>query len=133
MNDLYSRTQALGLTPKQVEDIACVAHDAVKAWARSQGDYSHEIWANCSAEHKNSLRRGILARLENPDESPQANHDRWLEDQAAAGWKYGPVRDETTLENPAFAPYSELPVDFRKRNEIFIAIVRALDPRRYQE
>jgi hypothetical protein len=131
MNDLYERTTALGITPKQVDDIAYVAHDAVKAWARSQGDFSHDDWSCCSAEHKDSLRRGVVARLENPDEAASANHDRWLEERAAHGWKYGPVRDEAKKENPAFVPYSDLPVDFRARNEIFMGIVKALDPRKF--
>lgn len=131
MNDLYERTTALGLTSRQIDDIACTAHTAVMAWARSQGDYSHEIWTNCSAEHKNSMRLGILARLENPDERPSANHERWLAQRAEDGWTWGPVRDEANKKNPAMVSYSELPVDFRKRNEIFMAIVNALDPRKY--
>lgn len=131
MNDLYERTKALGLTPKDIEEIAYVAHEAVKAWARTNGDYSHEIWSNCSYEHKTSMRAGVIARLENPDESAEANHDRWLEAKAKDGWKYGPVRDETKLENPAFVPYGCLSADHRKRNEIFMAVVKALDPRKY--
>ena len=133
MNDLYERVKALGLTPKQIDDIAYAAHDAVKAWARSQGDYSHDIWSNCSYEYKTRMRNGVVARLENPDESPEANHDRWLEANARDGWKWGPVRDEVKLENPAFVPYSDLPADFRKRNDIFMGVVKALDPRKYQE
>jgi len=42
------------------------------------------------------------------------------------------VRDEVKKENPAFVAYSDLPPDFRKRNEIFINTVKALDPRRYR-
>lgn len=132
MNDLYSRTTALGLEPKIVDDIACTAHSAVMAWARSQSDFTHEIWSNCSAEHKNSMREGVLAQLENPDRSPQSNHEAWLDQKVKDGWQFGPVRDEVAKTSPALVAYRDLPVEFRKRNAIFQAVVNALDPRRYE-
>ena len=131
MNDLYQRTTALGLEPAQIDAIAYVAHDAVRAWARTNGDFTHDLWSNCSAEHKTSMRTGVLARLEKPDESAEDNHNRWLEHKANDGWTYGPERDEAHKRSPAFVPWSDLPVDFRARNEIFMGIVKALDPRKY--
>lgn len=133
MNDHYQRTTALGLVPTDIDNIACTAHEAVKAWARSQGDYTHEIWSNTSAEHKDSMRDGVLARLENPEESSGANHHRWLERKVEEGWTYGPVRDPALKQSPALVSYAELPVEYQRRNEIFIAVVKALDPRQYSD
>ena len=131
MNDHYVRTTALGIVPADVDAIACTAHEAVKAWARTQGDYSHEIWANTSAEHKDGMREGVLARLENPDETTEANHERWLAARLSEGWRYGKERDEWNRISPALVPWEDLPATYRARNEIFMAIVKALDPRQY--
>lgn len=133
MNELYERTKKLGLTPRAVDDIACTAHNAVMAWARSQGDYSHEIWTNSSAEHKDSMRAGVIAQLKNPDRTPESNHQAWLEQKVKDGWTYGETRDETAKTSPALVSYRELPASFRRRNAIFQAIVNALDPRRYED
>lgn len=132
VNELYERVTALGLTPTDIDNIACVAHEAVRMHARQQGDYSHEIWSNSSAEHKHSMRLGVVKRLEDPDEPAHANHERWLEHKLHEGWTWGETRDEVNRRNPAMVSYSELPPDFRKRNEIFMAVVKALDPRRYR-
>jgi len=66
VNELYERVTALGLTPTDIDNIACTAHEAVRAWARSQGDFSHEIWTNTSAEHKHSMRLGVVAGWRTP-------------------------------------------------------------------
>lgn len=36
-------------------------------------------------------------------------HDVWAAGRVAAGWKYGPVRDDAARETPCLVPYSELP------------------------
>jgi hypothetical protein len=40
-----------------------------------------------------------LARLE---------HERWMRDEAAAGWSYGPVRNDEARTHPSMRPYDEI-------------------------
>ena len=35
-------------------------------------------------------------------------HEVWAAGRIAAGWKYGPVRDEIKKEHPCLIPYEEL-------------------------
>lgn len=36
-------------------------------------------------------------------------HDLWASKRLAEGWKYGPKRDDNTLETPNLVPYYNLP------------------------
>lgn len=47
--------------------------------------------------------------LEELTESLSKNvHEVWAAGRIAAGWKYGPVRDEIKKEHPSLIPYEEL-------------------------
>lgn len=47
--------------------------------------------------------------LEELAESLSKNvHEVWAAGRIAAGWKYGPVRDEAKKEHPCLVPYEEL-------------------------
>jgi hypothetical protein len=37
------------------------------------------------------------------------NHDIWAQQRFAAGWTYGPQRDDAKKQNPDLVPYAELP------------------------
>lgn len=50
--------------------------------------------------------------LEELTESLSKNvHEVWAAGRIAAGWKYGPVRDEIKKEHPCLIPYEELSED----------------------
>ena len=36
-------------------------------------------------------------------------HDIWAQSRMAAGWTYGPERDDVLKHNPCLVPYAELP------------------------
>jgi RyR domain len=36
-------------------------------------------------------------------------HDIWAAQRLAAGWKYGPSRDDARREHPCLVPYEDLP------------------------
>jgi hypothetical protein len=67
-----------------------------------------------------------LTALEKGDEpAPSASHESWLAEKEADGWKYGPVKNPETKEHPCFVPYDQLPVEQRRKDYIFGAIVKA--------
>jgi hypothetical protein len=35
-------------------------------------------------------------------------HERWMRDEAAAGWTYGPVRNDEAKKHPSMRPYAEI-------------------------
>lgn len=38
----------------------------------------------------------------------ESNHDTWAARRMAAGWTYGPARDDAIKEHPGLVPFSEL-------------------------
>ena len=62
--------------------------------------------------------------MRHPDVSPETQHAVWLSDKIATGWKYGPRKDPVAKTHPRVAPYADLPVAQRVKDEIFLSIVR---------
>lgn len=106
--------------------IARVCHEANRAYCLSIGDTSQLAWAEAPDWQKQSAENGVRFHLENPSALPSHSHDEWLKEKAAAGWKYGPVKDPEKKEHPCFVPYEQLPEEQKLKDTLFIAVVRAL-------
>jgi hypothetical protein len=106
--------------------IARVCHEANRAYCLSIGDHSHLPWDSAPEWQKNSAIDGVNFVLAHPTASPRSSHDNWLAEKERAGWRYGPVKDEEKKEHPCFVPYEELPEHQRKKDDLFLAVVRAL-------
>lgn len=120
VNTVLSR----GTLPVTMEDVARACYDANLTYSRAIGDGMERSWED-SAE---SVTNGVKFRLANPSSSPADNHANWLVDKAAAGWKYGPVKDDEKKEHPCFLPYEQLPEEQRAKDIIFAEVVRGLTP-----
>lgn len=108
------------------QQIAEVCHEANRVYCLIFGDTSQALWSEAAAWQKESAIKGVEFALANPNASPSAQHEAWLEDKRSAGWKYGPVKDPAKLEHPCFLPYSQLPAEQRAKDALFQGIVRAL-------
>jgi hypothetical protein len=106
--------------------IALVCHEANRAYCRTVGDTSQLPWNEAPDWQKESAVKGVKFALENPNAAPSDSHESWLAEKRATGWKYGPVKDAEKKEHPCFVPYEELPVDQRRKDRLFLAVVRAL-------
>jgi len=53
-------------------------------------------------------------------------HEEWMARRKAAGWRYGPEKDERLKTHPCLVPYSELDARQRQKDVLFLAIVSAL-------
>jgi hypothetical protein len=73
-----------------------------------------------------SAIKGVEFTRTHPDAPASASHDSWLEEKRATGWRYGPVKDPEKKEHPCFVPYEQLPVEQRRKDHLFQAVVRAL-------
>ena len=52
------------------------------------------------------LSKGILKLTETLAKNV---HDTWAKERIAAGWSYGPKRDDEQKQHPCIVPYEELP------------------------
>lgn len=108
----------------RIEDIARVAHEVNRAYCQALGDLSQAAWADAPDWQKTSAVNGVKHHLANPDTTPQGSHEKWLEEKAATGWKYGAVKNAETKEHPCFLPYSELSESDKAKDFIFRAVVK---------
>lgn len=115
--------EAQHLTP-----IARLCHEANRAYCLALGDTSQVPWDEAEQWQRDSAVKGVEFILANPEASPAASHESWLEEKRATGWSYGPVKDAEAKTHPCFVPYDELPIEQRAKDYIFGAIVRATPP-----
>lgn len=111
-----------------VEDIARVCHAANKAYCETLGDMSHLEWPCCNSEQKFNSLSGVKFTLENPDATPESQHQAWYKQKESEGWMYGTVKDVEKKEHPCYLPYDMLPKQQRLKDALFQAVVKALAP-----
>lgn len=108
------------------EQIAEVCHEANRGYCRAHGDMSQRTWFDAPQWQRDSCIKGVEFCIANPDAPPSANHESWLKEKEANGWSYGPVKDTVKKEHPCFLPYDQLPLEQRRKDSLFKAIVWVL-------
>ncbi len=107
-----------------IEACARAAHEVNRAYCLALGDTSQPPWESAPDWQKSSAMKGVAGAL--AGNTPEQSHQCWLEEKAATGWKFGPVKDPEKKEHPCMVPYAELPADQRVKDELFLATVRAM-------
>lgn len=102
-----------------VEEIAEQCHEANRRYCESIGDNTQVEWNKAEDWQKESAINGVKFKLENPDITPEQQHENWMKDKKADGWKYGKKKDAEKKTHPCMVPYEKLPEDQRLKDEIF--------------
>lgn len=110
------------------ENVAKICHAANGALREILGEEPSPSWEDAPPEMRESGEKGIAFRIENPDATPERQHEKWMEHYIADGWIVGPVKDREKKEHPCLVPYSELPPEQRLKDAIYVAIVEACRP-----
>ena len=108
------------------EKIAQVAHETNRAYCEATGDFSQIPWDAAPDWQKESSIAGVKFQLDNPEAGPRVQHENWLRDKHADGWKYGKVKDLEKKEHPCCVSYGELPPEQKVKDALFVGVVRAL-------
>lgn len=113
---------------KRIGDISRVCHDANRAWQIASGDPAvSPPWDEAPEWQRASAVDGVR-QAQNGATSEQL-HQSWCDFKTEDGWVYGPAKDEAAKTHPCLVPYSELPVEQRRKDDLFAAIVAALTPK----
>ena len=107
------------------DEIAQLAHEANRAYRGLIGEDPGPDWLTAPDWQKESAIAGVLAVQNKPSIGPEASHRRWMERKQGEGWVHGPVKDETKRTHPCICPWDELPVEQRRKDVLFLAVVRA--------
>jgi hypothetical protein len=110
----------------KVENIARVCHAANLAWCVINGDNSQKPWDEAEGWQRSSAVLGVKFALNNPDAPDSAQHDAWMRDKIADGWKYGEEKDAAAKTHPCIVPFDKLPAHQQAKDKLFKAIVAAL-------
>ncbi len=106
--------------------IAKVCHDANREYCALSGDHTQVMWYSAPDWQRESAIDGVTHALDNPNAGPEDSHQNWWAGKIADGWVYGEVKDAVAKTHPCMVPYSQLPEFQRKKDALFLAIVRAL-------
>jgi hypothetical protein len=106
--------------------LACAqaAHEVNRAYCVALGDTTQPPWENAPLWQRESAINGTKGALAGA--TPEESHASWLREKAAAGWKFGLVKDPEKKEHPCFVPYSLLPAEQRAKDALFVGTVRAV-------
>jgi hypothetical protein len=108
------------------EKIARACHEANRAYCMGLGDHSQKPWDEAEQWQRDSAISGVVFCLQNPEAAASRNHEEWLKEKLAKGWKFGPVKSPEKMEHPCMVPFDQLPADQKKKDFLFKAIVGAL-------
>ncbi len=128
--ELMHRSAALapvvrGPTPiGKVEACARAAHEVNRVYCLALGDASHAPWEASPGWVRTSAMQGVEGALAGA--TPEESHQNWRAHKAAEGWVYGPEKDPTRKTHPCMVDYADLPEDQRKKDELYLAVVRAV-------
>lgn len=106
--------------------IARIAHEANRAYCVSLGDISQPVWDRAPAWQQDSAVNGVVHVLGNPDCGPEDSHASWLAEKIKEGWRWGEIKDPVLKEHPCMVPYEQLPVAQRRKDALFLGVVKAL-------
>lgn len=107
-----------------IKACARAAHEANRAYCLALGDTSQPAFDDAPEWQVSSACNGVAGAL--AGNTPEQSHESWLKEKADTGWKYGPVKDPEKKEHPCFVPYAELPPEQRRKDDIFVTVVRAV-------
>lgn len=111
-------------TNTQIETIAKATHEVNRAYCAALGDTSQVAWEDAPEWQRASACMGVTAVLLGTANTPEEQHQLWLDQKQADGWKYGEVKDPEVKTHPCFVPYEQLPVAQRAKDYIFRAVAQ---------
>lgn len=113
------------MTSLTINDVARVCHEANRAVQLALGEENPSApWDETSVETQDSAVDGVRNALSGA--TPEQSHENWLKFKLDHGWVFGPVKDESAKTHPLIVPYADLPEEQRVKDDLFIAIVKAL-------
>jgi hypothetical protein len=109
-----------------IQRIAQVTHEAMRAWQKANGQAPAPPWSRAPKWMKESSVASVTWRINNPNANASAQHDQWMAQKTADGWKFGKTKDAKKKTHPMLIPYRGLPVFERRKDALVNAVVDAL-------
>ena len=111
---------------QRIEICARVAHEAMRAYKIGLGEDVLPVWDKLSDDLRASTIAGVAYRLKNPNAPLSAQHDQWMAERMAAGWRKGKVKDAKLKTHPSLIPYEKLQETERRKDALIAQVVEAI-------
>jgi len=105
--------------------IAGAAHALLASVGQLFGEET-VAWEDADESYQQGIIAGVTAYIENPDLTPEQEHQKWLDAKVADGWVFGEEVGSTTKTSPLILPFADLPLEHRAKATVLHATVRAL-------
>jgi hypothetical protein len=109
-----------------IQKIAQVTHEAMRAWQKANGQAPAPPWSRAPKWMKEASVASVTWRINNPNATASAQHDQWMAQKTADGWKFGKTKDAKKKTHPMMTPYRSLPVFEQRKDALVNAVVDAL-------
>jgi hypothetical protein len=110
-----------------VEDVAKVVHDALRRLSLTFGD-PYPTWEQLDGETRVEFLLTVEHSMTHPEETPQARHERWVDQRMKDGWRYGTTFSAVALRDPLILPWKNLSERAQARYRLIVAVAQSLMP-----
>ena len=108
-------------------DIAEIAHNTIMLY-KAKLKQETIAWWDTPKETKDSVLAGVEYVMNNPHTTGEQQHQAWVKYKKDTGWIWGAEIDSKLKTHPNMVAYSKIPEHERIKDELFIAVVKALLP-----
>ncbi len=115
-----------GEDPDGVERASVVVHQTIQAIQIELDEPPAGDWHTTTEDNREFTRSSV--REAQAGQTPRQSHETWMRDKIAAGWTYGPIRDNDRKIHPLLVSYDHLAPEQRAKDAALIAVVTALTP-----
>ena len=103
-----------------------MTHEAMRAWQKANGQATAPPWSRAPKWMKEASVASVTWRINNPNATASAQHDQWMAQKTADGWKFGKTKDAKKKTHPMMTPYRSLPEFEQRKDALVNAVVDAL-------
>ncbi|HVY89422.1 MAG TPA: RyR domain-containing protein [Hyphomonadaceae bacterium] len=114
------------LSSAAIERIAQVMHEGVRAWQNANKQDAAPPWSRAPQWMKRASCEAVTWRLSHPNAPSSAQHEQWMSEKKAAGWKHGRTKSGVKKTHPLLVPYDQLPEIERRKDALVAATIDAL-------
>lgn len=91
-----------------MEQVEFIARSRFLAWVCYQMGAGQPYNIEPTQDQLDSLMNGVKFALQNPNATPESNHENWMKQKISQGWIYGEVKDMEKKTHFDLVPFDEL-------------------------